>query len=315
MFTEETNYEKDAFLSTKRNVKGGLKTVNELVLVESRTAREQFINKVEILEKVKALPTLPDDLHVTVAMAAEYYEVETNTVKQVIKRHREEFETDGYKVLKGSKLKEFKDFLKGRYAEYLPPEIKTSSQLALLPRRAVLRLGMLLQDSEVAQRVRDYLLDMEGYAIQKLREEIEKLRKENNTKAVELYFAQEKISDQKELIEKLFGKHEYYLGRIKELEAEAEHHKEVAEIYKSIIDEWKEMLEEIKEDDRRKRMRRFIQNEVNMKVLPYFTQEQLEKLSFKFAFEIKKYEEDVEFEEVQEFAFKVLQNLKRKAKK
>lgn len=303
----------------KRNVKGGLKTVNELVLVESRTAREQFIDKVEVLEKVKALPTLPDDLHVTIDMAAEYYEVEKKTAEKVIERHKNEFLSDGYKVLKG---KEFKDFVTD-VASVANFQVNPKARsLALLPRRAVLRLGMLLQESEVARRVRDYLLDMESYAVQKLREEnerlqkdLQKLEKDNNTKAVELYFAQEKISDQKELIEKLFGKHEYYLGRIKELEAEAEHHKEVAEIYKSIIDEWKEMLEEIKEDDRRKRMRRFIQNEVNMKVLPFFTQEQLEKLSFKFAFEIKKYEEDVEFEEVQEFAFKVLQNLKRKAKK
>lgn len=288
--------------------------MNELVLVESRTARELFINKVEVLEKVKALPTLPDDLHVTVGMAAEYYEVNVDVIKWHLKQNRDEFESDGYKVLTGDELKQLKDKL--RESDSLSYEIgKRAKSLALLPRRAVLRLGMLLQESEVARRVRDYLLDMEGYAIQKLREENEKLRKENNTKAVELYFAQEKISDQKELIEKLFGKHEYYLGRIKELEAEAEHHKEVAEIYKSIIDEWKEMLEEIKEDDRRKRMRRFIQNEVNMKVLPYFTQEQLEKLSFKFAFEIKKYEEDVEFEEVQEFVFKALQHLKRKAKK
>lgn len=31
LFTEETNYEKDAFFSTKRNVKGGLKTVYSLL--------------------------------------------------------------------------------------------------------------------------------------------------------------------------------------------------------------------------------------------------------------------------------------------
>src|SRR5690606_24546452 len=132
LFTEETNYEKDTLPSTKRNVKGGLKTVNELVLVESRTAREQFIDKVEVLEKVKALPTLPDDLHVTIDMAAEYYEVEKKTAEKVIERHKNEFLSDGYKVLKG---KEFKDFVTD-VASVANFQVNPKARsLALLPRR------------------------------------------------------------------------------------------------------------------------------------------------------------------------------------
>lgn len=36
-----------------------------------------------------------------------------------------------------------------------------AGSIALLPRRAVLSVGMLLRDSTVARRVRDYLLDAE----------------------------------------------------------------------------------------------------------------------------------------------------------
>lgn len=138
---------------------------NQVVTVESfinnRSVRDANINKVEILNKVKALTTLPDDMHVTVEMAADYYEVGVKAIKSITLRHRDELESDGLKVLKGYEFENFVSFsLKPANIEVSP---KTRS-LTLIPRRALLRIGMLLRDSEVAKQVRSYLLNVEEIA-------------------------------------------------------------------------------------------------------------------------------------------------------
>ena len=141
---------------------------NELMLVESKTMREEMVGKVsnervdEIFNKVKGLVLLQDDTNITVEMASRYFEVDKETVKKSIQRHNDELIEDGLKILKGQELKDFKDLISGGDIMSLPSEIKQSSILTILPRRAILRLGMLLQDSIIAKQVRTYLLDVEG---------------------------------------------------------------------------------------------------------------------------------------------------------
>jgi phage antirepressor YoqD-like protein len=134
----------------------------EVQLMESKDARNTLIDRVEVLGKVKSLTMLPDDFHVTTQMAADYYEVPRSTIESIIEDHRDELTLDGYRVLTGEGLREFKGrTLKGSNLYNL---YKFAPSLALLPRRAVLRIGMLLRDSEVAKRVRDYLLSNEELA-------------------------------------------------------------------------------------------------------------------------------------------------------
>ena len=126
--------------------------MNDLILVESKTAREGFMERIDVLDKVKNLVALPDDFHVTVQMAADYFNVPKQTIKNLIFDHKQEIESDGMRVLKGNEL----GFLKK------PGLIdKRTPSLTVLPRRAVLRIAMLLRDSEVAKQVRSYLLDAE----------------------------------------------------------------------------------------------------------------------------------------------------------
>ena len=141
---------------------------NSEEILESRSIRDRYADQVDVLNKVKKLSMLPDDIHVTVEMAANYYEVEVNTLKQIIKRHRGELESDGFKVLIGSQLDEFVRYT--MYPANYGISLKTRS-LTLLPRRAVLRIGMLLRDSEVAKTVRSYLLNVEEKASDKQRQQ------------------------------------------------------------------------------------------------------------------------------------------------
>lgn len=122
------------------------------MLTESKTMREEYANKDYVLDKVKALVLLPNDTHVTVQMVADYYEVDIDAIEWHIRNNKDELMSDGLKVLKGKELSEFKteSGIQSR-----------AGSLTIIPRRAILRIGMLLRDSEVAKRVRTYLLNVE----------------------------------------------------------------------------------------------------------------------------------------------------------
>lgn len=141
---------------TFNQVEATLTDSNELVLIESRTMRDQHVYRDTVLEKVKVIPTLPNTLEVTLQMAATYYEVPVDTIRSIIKRNRDEFnEYEELRLLKGKALKEFKGLVQDE------PDIKAAPSLQLINRRGLLRLGMLLTESEVAKSVRNYLLNVE----------------------------------------------------------------------------------------------------------------------------------------------------------
>ncbi|WP_304459088.1 hypothetical protein [Alicyclobacillus sendaiensis] len=133
-------------------------------LIESKALREVYIHRVDVLDKVKALRLLPDDMHATIEMVAEYYEVGKQAVVSLIHDNREELESDGLKVLRGDELTSFKELgLVG----------KNASAFTIIPRRAILRIGMLLRDSEVAKEVRTMLLNIEETARKKAPEVVD----------------------------------------------------------------------------------------------------------------------------------------------
>lgn len=129
--------------------------INESALLESKTLRDGVLERTDVLDRVKALSLLPDGMHVTTAMVAAYFEVGLEAVKSLVKDHRTELETNGYRLLTGEQLRSFKN-LSGIQSR--------TASLALFSRRAVLNVAMLLRDSEVARQVRVYLLDMEYLA-------------------------------------------------------------------------------------------------------------------------------------------------------
>lgn len=142
----------------------------ELLLTETKQKelREQYINRVDVLEKVKSLIMLPDIELMTVAQVADFYEVELDTIKRVYQRSKTEIDEDGVvnltsKLLKGQVVP--LDII-NRTKAYAEVEFKDGTKLILpnrglkgFPKRAVLRIGMLLRDSKVAKEVRTQLLN------------------------------------------------------------------------------------------------------------------------------------------------------------
>jgi hypothetical protein len=132
---------------------------NELVLTESRTMRAQTAGRVDVLDKVKALALLPDGVHATTEIVASYFEVDVEAIKKVVQRNRKELEENGLHVVRGDELREF-------VRDNASPSngMAKVRNLALFSRRAVLNVGQLLTESDVARRVRTYLLEVEEAA-------------------------------------------------------------------------------------------------------------------------------------------------------
>lgn len=118
--------------------------------------RDDLVFKDNVMDKIKLVTVIPETTEVTIEMAANYYEVPHETIKTLIKRNRSEFNDYGeIRILKGTSLSDFK----GRVQ--LEPELKTAPSLTLISRRGLLRIGMLLTESEIAKSVRHYLLNVE----------------------------------------------------------------------------------------------------------------------------------------------------------
>ncbi|OKH99863.1 hypothetical protein A6A06_22685 [Streptomyces sp. CB02923] len=120
--------------------------------------RDSVMDRTEVLDKVKALALLPDGVHATTEVVAEYFVVHKEAVKKVTQRHRDELAANGMRVLRGPDLREFQRDNLSLLEEGYP---QAKSNLTLYTRRTLLNIAMLLRDSEVARAVRTYLLDVE----------------------------------------------------------------------------------------------------------------------------------------------------------
>lgn len=138
-----------------------MKKANAINLVEDKQAREGLICRTEVLDRVKAVTYFADDLVITAEQVSNYFEVGAKAINSLMIRNKEELMNNGLVILKGDELKEFKGKLQD---EVNLSKLKYVSQLALYNKRTLLNVGMLLTDSEVAEKVRDYLLNIEESA-------------------------------------------------------------------------------------------------------------------------------------------------------
>lgn len=133
--------------------------MTDLTAPQSKVERDALAGRVDVLDKVKVLTLLSDDTHVTIDMAAAFYDIPVDNVEWHIRNNRDELESDGMILLSGERLSEFK--AESGYRS-------RAASLTLLPRRAVLRIGMLLRDSVIARKVRDHLLNVEATSVKPL---------------------------------------------------------------------------------------------------------------------------------------------------
>ncbi|EEM77731.1 hypothetical protein bthur0010_22490 [Bacillus thuringiensis serovar pondicheriensis BGSC 4BA1] len=123
----------------------------------------------EVLNKVKELLLLPELDVATSQQVADFYEVDYEAIKKIIQRHTDELTEDGYRTIGGKQIKdilvrdsESRTKIKPMKGHFMIDGYKISYRnMALFPKRAILRVGMLLRDSAVAKEVRTQLLNIE----------------------------------------------------------------------------------------------------------------------------------------------------------
>lgn len=139
-------------------------------IVDSKELREQYVNRIEVLDKVKEIMLIPQMEVMTTRQVAEYYKVPVETIKTCYKDHKDELSSDGMTLMK---LRDFGEKMKGCYSTFQTGRgittIKLKNGVTLIipnagmycfSKRAVLRFGMLLRDSEIAKEVRTQLLNV-----------------------------------------------------------------------------------------------------------------------------------------------------------
>lgn len=138
---------------------------NELLTNVKR--REENMNRVEVLDAVKTLLSLPNTELYTTEMVANYYEVPVETIYSVLNQNAEELSSNGYLVMKKENLLTLKIKVKTKRGGFdLLDEdgniVASGSNkgIATFTKRTVLNVGMLLRDSKIAQEVRSRLLDI-----------------------------------------------------------------------------------------------------------------------------------------------------------
>ncbi|RHW08275.1 hypothetical protein B7P27_14605 [Bacillus cereus] len=136
-------------------------------VIDNKIERDSLVERVEVLEKVKDLLLLPELEMATTQQVADFYEIKYQTLTSLIEDRRDELVSDGYKTLPGKELVNLLkrsakiESMKG-YVLIDGNKVGYRSN-GLFPKRAILRVGMLLRDSEVAKEVRTQLLNIEEH--------------------------------------------------------------------------------------------------------------------------------------------------------
>ena len=145
--------------------------MNENELLTNGKLREELVEHYEVLEKVKQLLLIPGTEFATTSEVANFYEVTTDAIQKVYQRNKEEVDMDGITVISaksliGTECPISKDIRKDKYSTTFEYEnginiTIPNRGIKVFPRRAILRVGMLLRDSKVAKEVRTQLLNVE----------------------------------------------------------------------------------------------------------------------------------------------------------
>lgn len=129
-------------------------------LTTSEISRQNILNNPVALPRIReALDIRPLEyqgaLYMTKQMAADFYGVDLRTITNCLNAHEEELKRNGYRVIKGKELKEFKLLYvkENDFPNKMP-------QLGLFDFRSFLNIGMLLTTSEKAKQVRSLMLDI-----------------------------------------------------------------------------------------------------------------------------------------------------------
>ena len=141
-------------------------------MISNKELQEQYISRVDVLDKVKDLFLIPAMECMTPKQVADYYEVPVDTIRTTYKMNREELVSDGAMTRSIGDIKSligcestYQNITNCRGGIEITIDENTkvfipNAGIILYPKRAILRVGMLLRDSKIAKEVRTQLLNI-----------------------------------------------------------------------------------------------------------------------------------------------------------
>jgi len=136
----------------------------------TREQRAALLDRIDVLNKVKALMLMPEIFMVTTRQLADYFEESIDNIRKCYAAHKEELTSNGACLISPSELKER---LTGKNFQSVGSKhgqmicigdeyyLEMNNRGALFfPPRAILNMAMLLPKSRIAQEIRNQLLNI-----------------------------------------------------------------------------------------------------------------------------------------------------------
>ena len=132
------------------------------LLSDSEIDRRNILNNPYALEAIQEQVGLvgvkyKSEFKFTVRQVAQFYEVDTRTIERYLVTYADELRQNGYEVLTGEHLREFKNQVNTDTNVGINLKAK---RLGVLNFRAFLNVGMLLTESEKARLLRSLILNI-----------------------------------------------------------------------------------------------------------------------------------------------------------
>jgi len=137
-------------------------------LTKSDIDRQNILNNPYAVEEIKKATKLQGiafqgKLTLIKEQVAEFFEVTQRTIDNYISRYESELKQNGYEILRGKSLQEFKIALKGQFVDetdFVGKSLHNINALGIFDFRAFLNLAMLITESERAKLLRQAILDI-----------------------------------------------------------------------------------------------------------------------------------------------------------
>ena len=134
--------------------------LNEELLINNKEERDKYINRINVLEQVKNIITLPNTSKLTTTQVAKYFNVDNTTIENYYKLKKfkslkEELIEDGLKL---EKYSEIIDMTGLNYKTLLSNGFKISKRGSyIFTKRCILRIAMVMRNNSIAKQVRTRL--------------------------------------------------------------------------------------------------------------------------------------------------------------
>lgn len=133
-------------------------------LTNSQIDRQNILNNQFALQELQKATNIKGvlfegSMRLTKDQVATFFDVDTRTIKRVLESHSDELGVNGYIVLKGQKLKSFRQSIVAQSVSDIDVGLKVRN-LGVFDFRSFLNIAMLLSESETAKILRQTILDI-----------------------------------------------------------------------------------------------------------------------------------------------------------